>query len=280
MANDPRFAGRVAIILGGGSDGPAKAGDSVPMGNGRAMAVRLAAEGASVIVVDRDPESAQRTVDLCDGSAVAVRCDLADRDDCAALGASAADHFGPVDTLISNAAISGHQGLRTQTLDDWDLSTAVNVTGHWVVAQALLPSMIEHRSGCFVWVGSTAAVLSSGRSLSYEASKAAQLAVMRHVATRYGGHGVRSNAVVLGIIDSPMVRREFVADDAAAAARDAVVPMRRQGTPEEAAAAALFLASDDASYVNGHSLVVDGGVAAAWPSPQITRPTTEGHPPS
>lgn len=279
MAPDLRFAGRVVIVLGGGSDGPARPGDEVPMGNGRAMAVRLAAEGASLIVVDRDLESAQRTVGLCDGPSVAVRCDLADSDACAALGASAAEHFGPVDSLISNAAISGHQGLRTQTLEDWHLSTAVNVTGHVVVAQALLPAMIDRRAGCFVFVGSTAAVLSSGRSLSYEASKAAQLAVMRHLAVRYGGHGVRSNAVVLGIIDSPMVRREFVADEVAAAARDAVVPMRRQGTPEEAAAAALFLMSDDASYINGHSLIVDGGVAAAWPSPQISR-TTEGQTPT
>lgn len=283
MTGALRFAGGVAVVLGGGSDGPAKGDDDLPIGNGRAMAVRLAAEGAKVIVVDRDLASAQHTVDLCGDRGVAVRCDLGDPADCKAVGPTLADHFGPVDTLISNAAISGHDGLRTQALDEWELSNAVNVTGHWLIGQALLPTMIERKSGCFVFVGSTASMLSSGRSLSYEASKAAQLAVMRHIAVRYAGHGVRSNAVVLGIIDSPMVRREFIADEAAAKARDAVCPMRRQGTPEEAAAAALFLASDDASYVNGQSLVVDGGISAAFPTPQIPRPTdrptaTEGTP--
>jgi NAD(P)-dependent dehydrogenase (short-subunit alcohol dehydrogenase family) len=176
------------------------------------------------------------------------------------------DHDG-VDIVIANAAVSGHDGLRTQRLDEWDVSTNVNVTGHWLVAQALLPPMLERERGCFVFVGTTAAVRSSGRSLSYEATKAAQLAVMRHIAVRYGWAGIRSNAVVLGVIDSPMVRREFSADPAAARARDSVCPMRRQGTPQEAASAAVFLASDDASYVNGHSLIVDGGVMAAWPSP-------------
>lgn len=263
------------MVLGGGSDGPAADGEPVPIGNGRAMAVRLAAEGAHVLVVDRDLESAQRTVDLCEAESVAIQCDLADAAACAAMASAADEFFGPVDTQISNAAISGHSGLRGQTLSEWELSTAVNVTGHWIVAQALLPAMIERHAGCFVFVGSAAALLSPGRSLSYEASKAAQLAVMRHIAVRYGGHGIRSNGVVLGIIDSPMVRREFIADEAAAAARDAVCPMRRQGRPEEAAAAALFLASDDASYVNGHSLMVDGGIAAAWPSPQIVPGTRE-----
>jgi NAD(P)-dependent dehydrogenase (short-subunit alcohol dehydrogenase family) len=119
----------------------------------------------------------------------------------------------------------------------------------------------------FVFVGSTAGVLSSGRSLAYEATKASQLAVMRHIAVRYASKGVRSNAVVLGVIDSTMVRREFGATEAAVKARDSVSPMRRQGTPQEVAGAAAFLASDDASYVNGHSLIVDGGVLAAWPSP-------------
>ena len=99
---------------------------------------------------------------------------------------------------------------------------AANTTGHWLVAQVASPSMIERRRGAFVFVGSTAAMWSSGRSLSYEATKAAQLAVMRHIAVRYGGHGIRSNAVVLGIIDSPMVRREFGGDDDTARARDLV----------------------------------------------------------
>jgi NAD(P)-dependent dehydrogenase (short-subunit alcohol dehydrogenase family) len=262
-----RFEGRVVLVLGGGSDGPAADGDELAIGNGRAIALRLASEGAHVVVADRDLASARSTVEACDGAASALELDLADAAACRSAAERVLADHGTVDAVIANAAISGHDGLRTQTIDEWDLSTSVNVTGHWLVAQALLPSMLERGSGSFVFVGSTAALRSSGRSLSYEATKAAHLAVMRHIAVRYARAGIRSNAVVLGVIDSPMVRREFSADAAAAQARDSVCPMRRQGTPHEAAAAAAFLASDDASYVNGHSLIVDGGVMAAWPSP-------------
>ena len=270
-----RFEGRSAVVLGGGSYGPPIDGEDVPIGNGRAIAMRLAAEGAHVIVADRDLASADGTVTACQGSASALALDLADPSSCRAAADRILSEHGAVDIVVANAAISGHDGLRTQTLDEWDASSAVNVTGHWLVAQALLPSMLERGSGCFVFVGSTAAVRSSGRSLSYEASKAAQLAVMRHIAVRYGRAGIRSNAVVLGVIDSPMVRREFSADVAAARARDSVCPMRRQGTPQEAAGAAAFLASDDAGYINGHSLIVDGGVMAAWPSPPPVLSTQE-----
>ncbi|MEQ8436609.1 MAG: SDR family oxidoreductase [Ilumatobacter fluminis] len=270
-----RFDGCVALVLGGGSDGPAADGDDIAIGNGRAIALRLASEGAYVVVADRDLASAQATVDACEGEASAVELDLADPESCRTAAERILADRGAVDAVVANAAISGHDGLRTQTIEEWDLSTSVNVTGHWLVAQALLPSMLERSSGSFVFVGSTASVRSSGRSLSYEATKAAQLAVMRHIAVRYARGGIRSNAVVLGVIDSPMVRREFTADPAAARARDSVCPMRRQGTPHEAAAAAAFLASDDASYVNGHSLIVDGGVMAAWPSPPPVIPTPE-----
>src|SRR5690606_10149233 len=128
-----------------------------------------------------------------------------------------------------------------------------------------LPTMLEQGKGAFVFIGSTAGVFSSRRSLSYEATKAAQLAVMRHIAVRYADRGIRSTAVVLGNIDSALVRREFGA--AGSEARSAVVPMKREGTPEDAAAAVAFFASDDAAYVTGQSLIVDGGVSVAWPTP-------------
>lgn len=265
-----RLEDRVALVLGGGSDGPAGVGEELPIGNGRAIAIRLAEEGARVVVADRDRASADATVRACPlGSASAIELDLADPASCADVSDAVLTEHGVIDIVVANAAVSGHDGLRTQEIGEWDETMAVNATGHWLVAQRVLPSMLERGRGCFVFVGSTASLRSSGRSLSYESSKAAQLAVMRHIAVRYGRSGVRSNAVVLGVIDSPMVRREFSAEPMAALARDLVCPMRRQGTPEEAAAAAAFLASDDASYVNGHSLVVDGGVMAAWPPPPM-----------
>lgn len=263
-----RFDGRVAVVLGGGADGPPRTQGEIPMGNGRAIAQRLASEGARVVVVDRRLDLAALTVDNLQGEAFAVQADLANIEDCSRIVDLATEKYGRIDVVVANAAVSSSMSAVQQTVDDWEFSNDVNVRGHWLVAQNALPQMIERQSGCFVFVGSTAGQLSSGRSLAYEATKAAQLAVMRHIAVRFGAKGIRSNAVVLGVIDSALVRREFGDSDAALAARADIGPMRRQGRPEEVAGAAAFLASDDASYVNGHSLIVDGGVSAQWPTPR------------
>ena len=132
-----------------------------------------------------------------------------------------------------------------------------------MTAQAALPGMVERGTGVFVFVTSLAAVSSSGSSLAYEATKSAQLGIMRHIAVRYAARGIRANALVLGVIDSAMVRKAFGNTDDRHSTRDAMAPMGRQGQPDEVAAAAAFLASDDASYVTGTTLIVDGGVSAA-----------------
>lgn len=261
-----RLEGRIALVVGGGADGPPRPGETLAMGNGRAIALRLAAEGATVAVTDIDADSAAATVAAA-GGGLAIQADLADPEACREAVARTERELGPIDIVVLNAAISGRQPLRAQTLEDWERSAHVNVRGHWVTAQAALEPMLARGRGAFVFVGSTGGTLSSGASLAYEATKAAQMAVMRHIAVRYGARGIRSNGVVLGIIDSTMVRRTYGDGADRHAARSSVVPMRREGAPEEAAAAAAFLASDDASYVNGHALVVDGGVSAAWPSP-------------
>lgn len=262
-----RLEGRTAFVLGGGADGPPRAGEDLPIGNGRAIAMRLAAEGAFVVVADIDHDRARETVEAADGPGLALQADAGDPESCRAAVGAALDARGALDVVILNVARSGRTPLRTQTLDEWERAVAVNVTGHWVTAQAALPTMLERGRGSFVFVGSTAGVLSPGRAFAYEVTKAGQLAAMRHLAVRYAGRGVRANAVVLGIIDSTMVRRGFGADPEQERSRAAVAPMGRQGRPEEVAAAAAFLASDDASYITGHSLVVDGGVSAAWPAP-------------
>lgn len=263
-----RFEGRVAVVLGGGADGPSREHGEIPMGNGRAIAMRLASEGARVVVVDRRLDLAKLTVDNMQGEGHGVEADLSKIDDCTRIVETSLDHYGRIDAVIANAAVSSSMSALQQTVEDWEFSNDVNVRGHWLVAQKALPQMIERGAGSFVFVGSTAGQLSSGRSLAYEATKAAQLAVMRHIAVRFGSKGIRSNAVVLGVIDSALVRREFGDSPDALAARSEIGPMRRQGRPEEVAGAAAFLASDDASYINGHSLIVDGGVSAQWPSPR------------
>lgn len=260
------LAGRIALVIGGGADGPPRPGESVAMGNGRAIAARLGQAGASLAVTDISLERAQETVDAV-GSGLAIRADAGAEQDCRASVEQTLERYGRIDIVVANVAVPGRMPLRSQTVEDFERAMRVNVMGHWITAQAALPGMLERGAGAFVFVGSAAGIQSPGRSLAYEVTKAGQLALMRHIAVRYGARGIRSNAVVLGVIDSTMVRRGFGTNPAAEVARGSVSPMKRQGRTEEVGEAALFLASDASSYVNGQSLLLDGGTSIAWPSP-------------
>lgn len=256
-----RLDGRNALVLGGGADGPPRS-DGLAMGNGRAIALRLASEGAQVAVIDIDGTSAEETVAAI-GGGLAIEADAADAAACQAAVSQVEETFGGLDIVVCNVGVSSWQKIKTQTLEDWQSSVDINVTSNWVVAQAAIPSMVERGSGAFVFVTSLAAMASSGNSLAYEATKSAQLGIMRHIAVRYASRGIRSNALVLGVIDSTMVRKAFGNADDRHVARDRMAPMGRQGRPEEVAAAAAFLVSDDASYITGTTLTVDGGMRAA-----------------
>ena len=232
------------------------------MGNGRAIAMRLAAEGAQVAVTDLVEARAQETVDAM-GHGLAICADAGDGDACVAAVEHAQEALGHLDIVVCNVGVTGLQTIKAQTREDWQTSVDINVASNWITAQAALPQMLDTGHGVFVFVTSLAALASSGNHLAYEATKAAQLGVMRHIAVRYADRGIRSNALVLGVIDSTMVRKAFGNTEDKHRGRDAMAPMRRQGKPEEVAAAAAFLASDDASYVTGTTLIVDGGVTAS-----------------
>jgi NAD(P)-dependent dehydrogenase (short-subunit alcohol dehydrogenase family) len=258
-----RLAGKVALVVGGGSDGPAADKTSVPMGNGRSIAVRLGAEGAAVAVTDRTHAAAQETVDLIDRG-VAIEADAGNEVDSAMAVREAHSRFGSLDIVVCNVGVHGQQSLRNQTVADWDHTMSINARSHWLTAQAAMPLMLgQPHGGVFIFVTSTSATHSSGTGLAYEASKSAQLAVMRYIAVRYADRGIRSNCLMLGVIDTPMVRRLWGNGSPTGDGGLVTSPMGRQGRPAEVAAAAAFLASDDASFVTGTTLVVDGGLSAA-----------------
>lgn len=232
------------------------------MGNGRAIVHRLAAEGAAVAVTDVDLGSAEASVSSMVGEGLAIEADAADPAACRRAVLRAEAELGPLDAVICNVGIGGASSIRRQSVEQWDLAMAINARSHWITAAEALGPMLERGHGTFVFVSSVAAASSNGFALSYEASKAAQLAVSRHIAARYARRGIRSNTVVLGLIDSAMARREQGTGAATLTWRDSLPAMERQGRPEEVAAAVAFLASADASYVNGTELVVDGGLSA------------------
>ena len=242
-----RMAGRRALVTGGAS------------GIGQACARRLQAEGASVVALDLPPGG-----QAADGGPPlpVVGCDVRDPDQVAGAVQQAADLLGgPADVLVNAAGVYRIAPLLDISASEWDDVLAINLRGCFLAGRAVAAALVgAGLPGAIVNIASTAALVAdpSEPSAHYNASKAGVVALTRQMAAEWARHGIRANAVCPGVIDTPML--QITGDPAAAAAYlDGRVPLRRLGHAGEVAAVIVFLASDDASYVSGHALVVDGG---------------------
>ena len=236
-------------------------------GIGRATALRLAAEGAQVIVLDMVEKRIRETCEAVEGSggrAVGVSADVSEDAAVAAALQAAAAHCPAPDVLVTCAGVLIAGSVHKLSLTDWERAFAVNVRGTFVTVRHALPAMLERDRGAIVTVGSTSGLKGEAGSAAYNASKAAIINLTRQLAADYSTSQIRANCVCPGWVDTgfnaPVLEGE--SDEQIQAMIDATVPLKRQGTPEEIAAGIAFLASDDASYVNGHALVVDGGLMA------------------
>lgn len=270
QAGSGRLTGRVAIVVGAGQtagSGP----DDTTIGNGRATAIVFAREGAAVVVVNRDLASAEETAELIassGGSAVAVQADVTDEAQVSSLADQCATHFGPPTILHNNVGIgTGDGGVTGLDREVWDRIFAVNVTGMYLTCKHVIPAMREAGGGAIVNISSVAAIASTGLA-AYKSSKAAVNALTHHLATANFRRNIRVNAIMPGLMDTPMAVGGYatklgVDPDEVRASRDRLVPLGgRQGTAWDAAYAALYLVSDEARFVTGVMLPVDGGQSA------------------
>lgn len=253
------LVGKVALVVGGGADGPAGAGERLPIGNGRATALACGRAGAVVMVADRDLDAARATADEIrseGGKAAAVRADVAWEEQCQDAVAATVRDLGGLDLLVNNVGIADMGTVTDVRADVFEDVLRINVRGHFLTIKHAIPEMAKAGGGAIVTISSLNAKRTGGAGVAYDTSKAALLALSRNVMASAAPQGIRVNTVLPGIIDSTMLRR-FVGDrEIDFTSR---IPLGRLGSPWDVASAVVFLLSDDASFITGAELMVDGG---------------------
>jgi NAD(P)-dependent dehydrogenase (short-subunit alcohol dehydrogenase family) len=256
-----RLAGKVAVITGSGS------------GIGRVAATLFASEGAAVVVADMVAQAARDTVEQivdAGGRAVAVVADVSDEAQVADVVAAATQQLGGLHVLFNNAGIfpGDDGGVLDTPPSTWDHVMKVNLKGVWLCCRGAIPAMEDSGGGSIVNVASFVALMGAATAqVAYTASKGGVLAFTRELAVEYARKGIRANALCPGPIETPLLA-ELLSDPERRNRRLVHIPMGRLGRPEEVARAALFLASDESSFMTGSSLVVDGGITAAYVTPE------------
>ncbi|HTS72206.1 MAG TPA: glucose 1-dehydrogenase [Gaiellaceae bacterium] len=255
-----RLDGKVAVITGAGG------------GMGREAAILFTEEGAQVCVADVNGEAAAETVSLCkDGTAFAAVVDVADEGQVTSMYAQTAERFGGIDVLYNNAGISpGDDASVLETsVAAWQRVQDVNTKGVFLCCKHGIPHLLGRGGGSVINVASFVALVGAATSqISYTASKGAVLSMSKELAVQFARQGVRVNALCPGPVETPLLLAIFGDDPAAFERRRVHWPTGRLARPREIVSAALFLASDESSYVTGATFQVDGGLTAAYVTPE------------
>lgn len=260
-----RFKSKIAIVTGAGCV-------AAGWGNGRAMAVRLAEEGAKVLAVDRDQARLDETLSLAGEAAASITtciCDVTDSSSVKAMVQACLQAWGVPDILINNVGGSAPGGPIQLSEQDWDSQIDINLKSVFLTCKHVLPHMVERGSGAIVNVASTSGLRWTGSAqVAYAASKAGVIHLSRVVAVQHAPDGIRVNTVVPGQLHTPMVEARLARQrtggdvETLLASRVRRIPLGFMGDGRDTASAALYLASDEARFVTGTELVVDGGMTA------------------
>ena len=256
-----RLDGKVALITGGGN------------GMGREASLLFAAEGAMVMVADAAEEGGRMVVHAiraAGGTAEFVRVDVSDAAEVEAMVAATTAAFGGLHVLYNNAGIfpPDDGGVLDTPEPTWDRVMGVNLKGVWLGCRFGIPAMVDAGGGSIINVASFVALVGAATAqIAYTSSKGGVLAMTREIAVEWARRGIRANALCPGPIETPMLA-ELLSDPERRARRMVHIPMGRLGRADELAKAALFLASDDSSFMTGSALVVDGGITAAYVTPE------------
>lgn len=254
----PRLEGKVAIVTGAGSSGPG-------VGNGRATATLFAREGARVLLADRTLERAEETLAMIEaegGAASAIQADVTKADDCARMVDACLERYGRLDILDNNVGISRRGTVVEVSEADWDDIMAINVKSIVLASKYAIPRMMAGGGGSIINISSIAG-LRAHSSTPYTASKAAVIGLTISMAADHGPDGIRTNCIAPGLVYTPMVAPRM--DDDLRGIRSQAAPLRTEGTAWDIGNAALFLASDEARWINGVVLPVDAGLVATSP---------------